>query len=93
MTWTEMQSDPERVKTVLEDILSRKYQSSIHGVTREFTRPSGESFRLHVMGSASPWSFIVIEYGSGEDGDGYYPEDYESADKMAEDMILEIEAS
>ncbi len=93
MIWTEMKSDLEKVKAALEDILAKKYPSFTHNGMLDFTRPSGESFRLHVMGNASPWDFIVIEYGSGEDGDGYYPEDYESADKMADDMIREIDAA
>lgn len=93
MTWAETRSDMEKVKAALESILSKKYPESVRDGTRDFTIPSGDSFRLCVMGDAAPWNFIVIEYGSGEDGDGYYPDDYVSADEMANDMIREIDAA
>lgn len=93
MTWAEMRSDMVKVRITLESILAKKYPGFLRDGAQNFTIPSGDSFRLCVMGDALPWNFIVIEYGSGEDGDGYYPEDYESADEMVSDMIREIDAA
>ena len=44
------------------------------------------------MGAADPWNFLTIEYeDTGEDGDAYYPEDYDNFDDMLIEMLTEIE--
>ena len=52
----------------------------------------GVPFSLHKMGDEAPWNFFVIEYGdTGEDGDSFYPDDYDSIEDMISEMIEEIE--
>ena len=37
----------------------------------------GSWFRVILLGDKDPWNCLVIEYDDGEDGDLYYPDDYD----------------
>lgn len=88
MTWTEMRNDTDGVKNAVEKRLSEMFPTDEKG---RFLSVAGVPFSICTMGAQPPWDFLVIEYhDTGEDGDGFYPEDYNSLDEMLKDMLEEV---
>lgn len=88
MIWTEMKSNPHKVA----ESITQAFKSLYDQKDGYFVSNSGVQFSLHVMGDASPWDFIVIEYqDTGEDGDAFYPSDFDSLDSIISAMKDEIE--
>ena len=89
MIWTEMKSDPHKVA----ELITQRFYSLFKRQGDFFVSNSGERFSLHVMGDAAPWNFLVIEYqDTGEDGDAFYPSDYDTIEDLIADMVQEIDA-
>ena len=92
MTWLEMRSNPKKVYKLLVDSLKDKYQYKEGSDGVQFKTKNGVPFNVFVMGNEAPWDFLVIEYEDiGEDGDAYYPSDYDTFEMMLEAMIKEID--
>ena len=92
MTWMEMKYNTALVFTALNELFSEKYKSSRKNDKTIFHHDKGFEFNLHVMGNSKPWDFIVIEYSdTGEDGDAFYPKDFDSKEAMFDAMLKEIE--
>lgn len=89
MIWTEMKSDPHNAA----ELVTQRFYSLFKRQDGFFVSHSGEKFSLHVMGDTAPWNFLVIEYqDTGEDGDAFYPSDYDAFDDLIADMVKEIDA-
>lgn len=93
MTWTETKSDTFKVRDLLTKRFTDLYKAEgSKADTVKFYTADGVPFSLHVMGADAPFDFIVIEYeDTGEDGDAFFPEDYDTIDDMITAMQTEID--
>lgn len=98
MIWMEMRNNLDQVKEAIETALSERYQAREKSENNAFH--TGKVFHtdqygdvsLCVMGNEEPWNFFVIEYDNGEDGDSFYPSDYDNFEDLVADVISEIES-
>lgn len=93
MIWEETKRDTEKVLRLVEDELSRRYEYSYDEEKNKiYTTGLGEHISICLMGTEAPWDFMVVEYAeTGDDGEGFYPQDYDSFEEMINDIISEIE--
>lgn len=90
MEWTEQKSNMAHVHSAVLQRL-RELFSQGDSQAEQFTSPAGVPFSVCKMGETAPWNFLVIEYhDTGEDGESFYPEDYQSLDDLVADMTTEI---
>ena len=90
MNWMEMRKDPSQVKNEIERIFSHRYRVVTEDNDKIFHSDQSGDFYICDMGNEEPWNFLVIAYKE-EDGDSFYPSDYDSLDSLIADMIAEIE--
>lgn len=93
MIWTEIKNQTKSVYELVENELSKRYTFSCDadGV-KTYVTSHGEHISLCLMGTEDPWDFFVVEYAeTGDDGEGFYPKDYNSFDELMNDIISEIE--
>lgn len=87
-----MKSNTRKVRDAVENAFCSIYPIKSKNPNIVFSCDEGESFSIVALGDVEPWNFIVIEYQEcGEDGDGFYPEDYDSIEKLISDMRKEID--
>ena len=92
MIWKETRLNIHDVYLLLLKSLKEKYDYKEDADGIQFRNMRGIPFNVSVMGDSEPWNFVVVEYeDTGEDGDGYYPEDFDSYDDLLQAMIKEIE--
>ena len=99
MDWTDQKNDMDQVYSAVFSRLKESFSPAklddwpmAHGSSGWFQNSTGIPFSVHKMGDQAPWDFIVIEYAdTGEDGEAYYPADYDNLENMIADMITEIE--
>lgn len=93
MTWEETRLNIHDVYLLLLKSFKGKYDYKEDADGIQFRNMKGIPFNVFIMGDSAPWNFIVVEYeDTGEDGDGYYPEDFDSYDDMLQAMLKEIES-
>lgn len=78
-------------KLKIENRFKEKYPSKKLNSKTYFCNSKGEWFNLVQMGNKEPWNCFVLEYDNGEDGDLYYPNDYDNFEQMFTNMVKEIE--
>lgn len=93
MTWTETRSDNSLVEPMISEELAKRYDRAEKDGKTYFCRKSGELFHLvRVRLEKDDADFLVIEYmDSMEDGDSFYPEDYNSPEALMEAIFQEID--
>ena len=78
------------LKTMIDERLSTEYKQVVIKSQPFYSNSDGLCFHVIDLGSFEP--ALVIEYaGTWEDGDLFYPEDYDTIDEMYAEMIAEIE--
>ncbi len=78
---------------MLIDSLKERYPFKEDTDEVHFKSKNGTPFNVFIMGDESPWDFLVVEYeDTWEDGDAFYPADYNSFEDLLEAMIKEIES-
>ncbi len=83
MTWQETKSKTLEVHAMVINSLKKRYSFEEVADGVQFQNTKGIPFIVYAMGTADPWNFLTIEYeDTGEDGDAYYPEDYDNFDDM-----------
>ena len=96
MTETEKRLSSRR--NDIESLLREDFQSIVMGATW-FIHPDGTYFRVSCMGAEPPWDALVIEYAQNktdakqnmtEDGDLFYPSEFNSIKQMNDKMLTEI---
>lgn len=96
MTWTEIRSSDDLlidIKTFLEKKFSMIYSADKSGGDTVFSLPDGSSMRIFLM-HGKKFNCLGINYKSDnddEDGDLYYPEDFETPDDMFTAMLEETQ--
>lgn len=95
MTWTETKNDNSLVEPLISAELGKRYDHEEKDGKTYFRRQSGELFHLvRVRLQKDDADFFVIEYmNSMEDGDAFYPEDYDSLEAMMEEIVREIDGN
>lgn len=89
MTWTEISKKTDTLRSALEEALSKTYETaSIE--PKSFVNNKGDKFTLFTF--SQPEVAVGIEYNDADDGDLYYPTDYDGIEPMLEDMAKEIES-
>ena len=90
MEWTELKNNISGVYSVVLQRFRERF--GLSGLGEDvFVSPAGIPFSVCKMGEKTPWNFLVIEYrDTGEDGDSFYPEDYQSLDDLVTAMTNEI---
>lgn len=92
MTWAEKKLNIHEVYEMIIESLKNKYQFEENEEEIQFKNTKDVPFIVYAIGNEPPWNFLVIEYeDTGEDGDSYYPEDYECFEDMFQAMLAEIE--
>ncbi len=93
MTWTETRKNNGLVEPLISEELAKRYAQTEKDGKTYFRRQSGELFHpVRVQLDKGDADFFVIEYmDSMEDGDSFYPEDYDTLDSMMEEIFLEID--
>ena len=84
----------EKMQSILrgiEQALSARYPSHVEN-GKTIYQGADVEFSVVKMGDSDPWNFFVLEYDDGEDGDGFYPDDFDSIDDLITAMIDEIES-
>lgn len=100
MNWMEQRNNMDQVFELLQSVLTEKFSPGkpemfpmAYGSEGWLQNSKGIPFSLHKMGNKDPWNFFVIEYGdTGEDGDSFYPDDYDSFEDMISAILKEIES-
>ncbi len=93
MTWQETRLNLQTTLALLYDELKKKYRYEEKLGRPQFVNDRGNEFIPYILGDEAPWNCIVIEYSeTGEDGDLFYPADYNSFEDMFREMIVEIES-
>jgi hypothetical protein len=93
MTWLGMRNKMDDILELINNRLSELYvlENSENGL--HFKNNKSVVFSVHKMGEKDPWNFFVIGYeDTGEDGDAFYPEDYNDFEEMFHKMLEEIES-
>lgn len=85
MSWAEISKRTYRLKDALEDALSVYYKKE----QGHFISDKGDRFSLFTF--REPEIAIGIEYNDEDDGDLFYPSDYDSLEAMLNDMRAEID--
>lgn len=95
MTWTETRNNNSLVEPLISAELEKRYDRAEKDGKSYFRRQDGELFHLvRVRLPKDDADFFVIEYmDSMEDGDAFYPEDYDSLEAMMEEIFLEIDGN
>ena len=92
MAWMETKNNTIQVKSLVENELEKRYSMSNESGHKMFHSDQYGDFSICALGEEDPWNFLVISYeNDGEDGDGFYPAEYESIDSLVADIIAEIE--
>ena len=93
MTWTETKYHNDQAEPLIIGELGKKYDQTVKDGTVYFRRKDGELFHLiRIMIPKSGADFFVMEYmNSMEDGEAFYPEDYESLEALMKDIYREID--
>jgi hypothetical protein len=90
MDWTETKSIIDKAEAEILGKLAEIYQPAEE--KGSFYSHGGVRFHIVKMGKEDPWNCFVIEYSDTlEDGDQFYPADYDSLDRLVEKMIEEID--
>ena len=76
-----------RTKQWIENRLNKIYRSVERDDETYFCNSKGLWFKIDAIGD---WDCLIIDY-LPEDGDQFYPEDYDDLEKMFDDMLSEIE--
>ena len=91
MEWTDMKYNLSAVFEQLLESLKLAFRHEISDRDAVFYDKDGSPFSVVKMGETAPWNFIVVEYhDDGEDGDAFYPEDYNSFNDFLDDILQEI---
>lgn len=77
----------DRIKQWVEQRLSEIYRSTECDNETYFCNSKEEWFKIDAI---QDWNCLIIDY-LPEDGDRFYPEDYDNLEKMLEEMLQEIE--
>lgn len=93
MAWMEknFNSNPELVKQALEKRFEEKYNR--HNIDGRFLLPDGSAMEIDILRWETESSF-VMDYKSEmdwDDGDQYYPSDYDSFDELFAAMLAETQ--
>lgn len=93
MTWTEAKYNNDQAEPLIIGELGKKYDQTVKDGTVYFRRKDGELFHLiRIRIAKTGADFFVMEYmNSMEDGEAFYPEDYESLEAMMKDIYREID--
>lgn len=86
MPWEEISKRTDTLKDALEDALSDCYEKE----QGNFVSDKGDRFTLFTF--TDPEIAVGIEYNDEDDGDLFYPSDYDSFEEMLSDMRAEINA-
>ena len=93
MTWEEIRQNIDDVMAIVNNMLALKYKTRVDGEEKIFKNNAGIEFALRKLGDKEPWNAIVIQYEDTlEDGDSFYPEDFNSVNDMFQAMLEEIES-
>ena len=91
MDWTELRKEILKVKKAVIAELSKIYPVRESQCSVIFTNSQGVDFEIFAF--VDP-DFLVVEYkDTFEDGDCFFPEDYDTLEDMVNDMRKEIEQS
>lgn len=91
MTWKEMKNNPQLVKNFLEEKLKSRYGYKEENGRLVYNNPCGGSFSLILIDEKRIDYFFVIDYSNGEDGDSFYPKDYNDETIFVSDIFKEID--
>lgn len=92
MAWTETKSNISQVYNSVLEFLKKDYRSELVGNKILFFDKDGNQFMPCLLGTESPFNCFVIEHlKTGEDGDEFYSEDYNSLEELYQAVVNEIE--
>ena len=92
MTWPGTRSMNE-IKKDVEASLKMVYPFKEEDGSVLFVPENFEAFKVCKMGDEEPWNALVLEYqDTGEDGDLFYAEDYDTLEAMVSLMRAEIQS-
>lgn len=79
------------VKKELDKMLKEKYDTITIEGSSFFLNNKSVPFRIVALNTVK-WSALVVEYGNTwEDGDCFFPEEYDSKEDLFEAILKEIE--
>lgn len=93
MTWAETRLNNGLVEPLIREELAKRYKQVEEKGETYFRKKNGELLhlvRVRILDGGA--DFFTIEYmGSMEDGDSFYPEDYDSLEEMMKEIFREID--
>ena len=92
MIWQEIKYNIDAVLEMINESLASKYIIRTENEPGDYINNQQVPFSVCKLGDTPPWNCLTISYeDTGEDGDLFYPEDYEEYDDLLQALITEIE--
>ena len=79
------------IRKKVEERLEKKYHFTIDEDKKVFNIDDNETVSIVCIPLNADDPFFVVEYGNGEDGDRFYPSDYQNIDALIDDIMKEIQ--
>lgn len=93
MTWQGTRYNMDELLRRINEALAARYEVVSSSDNSIYINKRGAEFHVCKLGIKDPWNCFVISYAdTGEDGDCFYPEDYDNFASMLDAMIAEIDA-
>lgn len=91
MTKKEIENKMTDLKGMIEKKLEKQYSFVIRDGKNVFLLGETETASIVCVSLNESDPFFVVEYGSGDDGDRYYPSDYQDQEDLADAILKEIQ--
>lgn len=91
MTQKEMNYQTNEIRNLIEEAFQERFGMFENDDKKTFSIGVDETATIVCLQVNDGEPFFAIEYGSGEDGDSFYPSDYSDINDMIKDMLAEAE--
>ena len=90
--WSVVRNNIDNAVNAVEIELSQRYPYTMENGKRIYHSDKAGFFHIDILRGLADVPFFVIDYMKDyEDGDGFFPVDYDSLDTLVSDVITEIE--